>query len=107
VPDTSQLTTPQYDRTQFVRCNTLGHSWYDYDSNWAVPSGTAPLTLRCERCGTERRDIINALGLLVGRSYSYPDGYRYGRGERPARSDFRMMLLQERMKEARKARRSS
>lgn len=104
MPDTSQLTTPQYDRTQFVRCNTLGHSWDDYDSNWAAPSGTAPLTLRCQRCGTERRDTIDSYGDLVTRSYSYPEGYRYGRGERPSRSDFRMVLLQERMRDARSAR---
>ena len=100
------MTTEQYERSQFYRCYTLGHAWVDYDSNWNPGFGT-PLTLRCERCGTERRDIINPNTgqLLPGRKYIYPQGYRYGT-ERPTRDNFRVMLLKQRLAEVR-ARRSA
>lgn len=89
----------------FVRCYTFGHSWHDYDSNWKPSFGT-PLTLRCERCTTERRDTIGASGNVVGRHYHYPPGYRYGRGEgRPTRDEFRVMLLAKRIQEQRQRRR--
>jgi hypothetical protein len=105
----SDLTTPfvptiAHERMGFVRCGTMGHSWFDYDSNWTTRMGT-PLTLRCERCGTERRDVIGTYGNLVSRSYAYPDHYRYPKGERPTRDEFRVLLLMQRMQEARSKRR--
>lgn len=84
-----------------MRCQTLGHAWFDYDdSDWRPPWGTG-LALRCDRCGTRRRDIINANGDLGARQYVYPEGYKYGRGERPSRSDFRLLLIQQRLTERR------
>src|SRR5215467_5155752 len=101
----TDLTTREYDRTQFTRCNTYGHSWFEYDnSDWTPLFGT-PLVLRCERCSTERRDVIGAAGQIIQRHYFYPDGYKYGRGERPTRQEFRLMLLQQKISEARAARR--
>ena len=94
------LTTAQYDRSQYLRCSTYGHAWFDYDSNWTPMWGT-PLTLRCERCGTERRDTIGAAGQVVGRHYDYPTGYKYSKGTRPTRSQFRQMLLAKRIAETR------
>jgi len=100
----TDLTTPQWDRTQYTRCNTYGHSWFDYDnSDWTPLFGT-PLVLRCERCGTERRDVIGSQGQVIQRNYSYPEGYRYGKGERPDRAQFRLMLLEQRIREARAVR---
>jgi len=90
----------------FTRCYTLGHAWEDYDdSDWKPPWGTG-LALRCLRCTTTRRDIINANGDLGARSYVYPDGYRYGRGERPTRADFRLLLISKRLQEHRASRRA-
>ena len=86
-------TTWQNERRQYVRCRTIGHSWHDYDSNWDTKLGV-PLTLRCERCGTERRDVIGSYGQLVTRSYFKPDNYDLGREDyKPSRDDFRLMLL--------------
>jgi hypothetical protein len=106
VTNAAGMTTAQHERTQFVRCNTLGHAWFDYDDSSWSPSFGDPLVLRCERCGTERRDVIGSLGQLIQRHYNYPEGYRYGRGERPSRSEFRIMLLQRRIEEARNSRRT-
>jgi hypothetical protein len=101
----SDLTTAQHERTQFVRCNTIGHAWFDYPSSDWVPQFGDPLVLRCERCGTERRDSIGAHGQILARSYDHPDGYKYGRGEKPSRAEFRRMLLDQQIREAREARR--
>jgi hypothetical protein len=104
------LTTTQYEKTQYVRCNTIGHAWDDVDSNhWTASYGT-PFTVRCERCGTERRDRINpSTGQIVanGRRYLYPTGYKYSAGTRPNRAEFRLMLLQQRIKETRAARKAA
>jgi hypothetical protein len=81
------------ERRNYIRCRAIGHSWIDYDSNWTPQFGT-PLTLRCERCGMERRDSVNLRGELMHRSYARPDHYHLGRDEsKPTRDDFRLMLL--------------
>jgi hypothetical protein len=103
----SDLTTAQYDRSQFVRCNTIGHAWFDYDNSDWRPTFGDPLVLRCERCGTERRDSIGSGGQIVARHYLHPEGYKYGRGEKPTRAEFRRMLLEQRIQEARKARKAA
>ena len=87
----------------YTRCRTFGHSWFDCDSDWKTDLGM-PLTLRCERCMIERRDTIGFYGQLVTRRYTYPQDYRYSRGERPSRNDFRLALLALRLKETRATR---
>src|SRR5580765_3508712 len=88
--------TWQHERRGHIRCHTLGHAWDDCDSNW-TPMWGLPLTVRCQRCGTERRDKVDRhTGAVLpgGRHYVYPAGYRLGRGEeKPTRADFRLMLL--------------
>jgi len=96
-------TTESHERDGFIRCNTMGHAWHDYDSNWSTGMGT-PLTLRCERCGTERRDVIGSFGQLVSRSYAYPAFYKYPKGTRPDRASFRVMLLTKRLMETKRGR---
>ena len=101
------LTTPQFEKTQFVRCNTIGHAWYDYDnSNW-TPQFGEPLVLRCERCGSERRDTIGAAGQVITRSYYHPEGYKYSKGTKPSRAEFRLMLLMTQIEEQRAKRRKA
>ena len=92
--DAAELTTRQFERTQYVRCYTIGHAWFDYDnSEWNPEFGT-PLVLRCERCGSERRDSIGSSGQMIGRNYYYPDDYKYAKGMRPNKDEFRVMLLE-------------
>lgn len=108
MPDASELTTRQYEKTQFVRCNTFGHAWFDYDNSDWTPSWGEPLVLRCERCGSERRDTISSsTGEIVGRSYFHPEGYKYEKGTRPSRAEFRILLLARKIEERRGAKRRS
>jgi hypothetical protein len=93
--------TWHHERRGYVRCRTIGHSWFDYDSLW-TPQFGVPLTLRCERCGTERRDTINnRTGQLLARHYHKPKGYDLTKGEpRLRKDDFRIILMTIRMEEA-------
>ena len=85
-------TTWEHERRGYIRCRTMGHAWFDVDSTW-VPAFGTPLTFHCERCGSERRDIIDINGDLASRSYIKPHGYDLEKGsDRPTRSDFRLML---------------
>lgn len=100
LPDGFQVTL-DHEREGFIRCGTMGHAWHDYDSNWK-PGFGYPLTLRCERCGTERRDVITNWGKLLSRRYVYPTLYKYPRGtKRPSRDEFRVMLLVKQIQESR------
>jgi hypothetical protein len=91
--------------TDYTRCRTYGHAWFEADSDWTTSKGV-PLTLRCERCMTERREAISrSTGELVYRTYKYSDGYAYGKGQTPTRDDFRLALLSLRLKEVRAGRR--
>jgi hypothetical protein len=100
------MTTADHERLGYLRCNTLGHAWHDYDSNWKPQFGS-PLTVRCERCGMERRDTINNHGDLLTRHYTRPANYRYPKGTRPSRADFRVMLLVQRLHETRQTRQTT
>ena len=105
-PDASLLSTQEYEKQQFIRCNTFGHAWFDYDNSDWTPEWGEPLVLRCERCGSERRDTIStSTGDIIGRHYFHPDGYSYDRGTRPTRSEFRILLLAKKIEERGKPKR--
>ena len=81
------------ERRGYIRCRAIGHAWMDYDSTWTPKFGW-PLTVRCERCGMERRDTIHGSGQLLSRHYYRPVNYQLdGDVIRPSRDDFRIMLL--------------
>ena len=83
------------EKRPYIRCRTLGHSWFDTDSNHWTASFGVPLTLRCERCMMERRDSVRwDTGELLSRRYVRPNNYQYGPGESPTRSEFRRLLLE-------------
>lgn len=94
------------ERADYTRCRTYGHAWFEADSDWKSDMGT-PLTLRCERCMTERREVISRLGHLHSRHYVYPSDYQYQWGTVPTKDDFRLALIALRIKEARSARAAS
>ena len=105
--DASLLTTAEFEKTQYIRCNTIGHAWFDYDNSDWKPMFGDPLVLRCERCSTERRDTIGASGQIIARHYFHPEGYKYARGTKPSRAEFRRMLLMKKIEEGRSKRRKS
>jgi hypothetical protein len=83
----------------YFRCRTYGHAWFEYDSSGWSPTMGVPVTLRCERCGSERRDQISRVsGELITRTYNYAPGYQFSRDEegqvgRPPTAVFRLMML--------------
>jgi len=93
--------------TNYTRCRTIGHAWFDCDSDWKSQLGT-PFTVRCERCGAERRDSVSrSTGEVLNRNYTYPPSYAYARNATPTKNDFRLALLSLRLKERRQARHPS
>ena len=103
--DPSLMTTADHERIGYLRCNALGHAWFDVPSDWSTGFGGEQLTVRCERCGSERRDVLSSVtGDLIYRHYVKPESYTYPKGQRPTRKAFRMMLLEQRIREARNAR---
>ena len=79
---------------KYARCGAYGHAWFEYDTTWKPEFGN-PMTLRCERCGTERRDQFSNRGVLIARHYEHPDDYHYVKGQRPSRDEFRMAVYRE------------
>jgi hypothetical protein len=98
----------------YRRCRLLSHSWDEIDStHWAVGAvwqrTCVPMTLMCQHCSMERRDVIEkGTADVVARRYVQPPNYRmnkadYG-GERPKRGDFRLAWLNDHLIELRKER---
>lgn len=56
----------------------MSHSWDTFNpgQDRKAPPGHWLLSLRCERCKTERYDVIDRHGHLVTRDYKYLDAYR-------------------------------
>ena len=77
---------------RFAACGAYGHAWFESDSTWR-PTFGFPITLRCERCGAERRDTVGSRGQLEARHYDYPSGYSYNGAQRPTRADFRLVVV--------------
>ena len=79
---------------EYLECGALGHAWDLVDSNHWTASFGEPVTLRCMRCGTERRDkVMRDSRTLLGRQYIYPIAFKFERGERPTRIDFMLMSI--------------
>lgn len=87
----------------FLRCRAYHHAWDDVDSLHWHPTMGEPLTLRCMRCGSERRDQIGySTGELVTRRYVYTAGYLLGPDDdKPTHNDYVRMLVVQRRRERR------
>ena len=92
-------------RSEFLRCRTLGHQWDDIPVTDRTGFGEQ-LWMRCLRCATERHDGIDTGGRLTYRRYVYPLGYdtAFAGDVAPTRSDFRLMLLDDQVREQRRQR---
>lgn len=61
---------------EFLRCRTYSHAWDQfYPDDLYPPVYGWRLSLRCTRCTTERHDLIDFKGRVMGRRYIYPPGY--------------------------------
>ena len=84
-------------KADYIRCRTYGHAWYEFSpGQMARPLFGFRLSLKCERCTTERHDLIDANGEVGSREYRYPDGYKDAFiDEKPTRAELRLMLRKE------------
>lgn len=85
---------------KFGDCHLLSHQWDYTNSTWVSNLGGVPVTLLCQRCGTERRETwSSSSGEMMGRRYIYPTGYSLARSvtgvDRPTRDDLRAWALEE------------
>lgn len=82
-----------YRHREFVTCRTFGHAWDSIPVTEPDPDGPQ-FWLRCTRCTTLRRDVIDQrYGSLIRRKYDYPDDYQMKGEDVPTRDDFRLRLL--------------
>jgi len=95
-------------RFEYEKCRTWGHAWEDFIPNGKRPQGWGMrFSLRCERCHTERHDVIDSIGELSQRQYVYPDDYRLSADETPTRAQLRLDLLKDIRSQARERRRKA
>lgn len=80
-------------RDAFLACRTWGHAWRlqstPLDEDWG-----RVMVAQCASCRTTKTESWGASGVIVSRSYEYPDGYVFaGRGWNVQRADSRQELL--------------
>jgi hypothetical protein len=94
-------------QANYLLCRSVGHAWDVVAADKLSRKGGVPVWLRCERCGTERRDAVSpTTGELWARQYVYDTSYRHSFDSQfadaaPTKSDWRRMLLGERLIQAR------
>jgi hypothetical protein len=83
-------------RLEYEKCRTWGHAWSDFIPHGKRPPGWGRrFSLRCDRCATERHDVIDTLGDLSTRQYVYPDDYHIARDAKPTLQMMRLDLLRQ------------
>jgi len=92
--DAALMTTREHEQTQYIKCYAIGHAWFEYNNSDWRPEWGEGFVLRCERCSTERRDVTDRTGKLSTRSYRHPEGYKYAKGSKPTKDEFRRLMME-------------
>lgn len=87
-------------------CDLIRHAFFRVPGDWTPPYEGQIETVRCERCGTERRSIFQRnTGALLYRRYIRTEGWvNYPKNERPSIEELRLGWINQQITEARKAR---
>jgi hypothetical protein len=87
-------------------CDLYQHAWFPVDADWKPPFQGSIKTMRCERCGSEKREIWQPnTGRLIYRRYVHTEGWVvYSKGERPTKDDLRLAEITKEIIAAREAR---
>lgn len=88
------------------QCDLWRHAWFPVDADWTPPFQGDIETARCERCGSERREIWQPhTGALLYRRYVHTVGWvKYKRDERPSMDQLRRAWIAGAIIQAREAR---
>lgn len=65
-----RVVTPTIQPTHQITCDNFGHSWFEEPVDW-TPSWGYPVSLRCSRCDSQRRDVYDQTGNLSMRRYLF------------------------------------
>lgn len=80
----------------FLACRELGHMWKPWRAEWSGELRAYERELRCSRCKTFRRQLVNDQGHVLSNNYRYADGYQAKNVEnvvRVSRDVFRLEAL--------------
>jgi hypothetical protein len=86
-----------------IECRDYGHSWRRHNVVWRKSERSYERVLRCTRCRTLRRDLLNSDGDPVRSNYEYADHYLIdglGRLTGPDRSALRLANLRSALSDA-------
>lgn len=84
------MTSTASRQAGYDRCRGVNHAWYDIDAD-RNPSFGYPMWLKCDSCGTIRKDIVDRHGNVLDRQYDYPPDYKDSEGH--SKADFRARLI--------------
>lgn len=73
-PDFSLESVIESMRDEHVQCRDFSHSWRPFTASQA-PDGHYEQVLRCSRCRTLRKRLLDRRGAVVSSAYEYADGY--------------------------------
>lgn len=65
---------------EYLLCREIGHIWQPYSAAWVAKLRRYERILRCSRCLTDRKQLLDPRGHIVSSSYDYPDGYAHEGG---------------------------
>lgn len=80
----------------YLACRELGHTWRPWRAEWSGELRAYERELRCSRCKTTRRQVVNDQGHVLSNGYRYADGYQakdVEKGVRVSRDVFRLEAL--------------
>jgi Ribonuclease G/E len=58
-----------------LHCRELGHVWRDHTVAWDAKARVFDRALRCQSCGSIRRQVLDRRGHVVRNGYNYTEGY--------------------------------
>lgn len=62
-------------KQSWLLCRELGHTWKPFTARFVIEQRAYERSLRCSRCATERREVLDSSGHKVSSQYVHPDGY--------------------------------
>lgn len=65
---------------EYLLCREIGHVWQPYTATWVGKLRRFERVLRCTRCRTDRKQLLDSRGHITSSSYDYPDGYAHEGG---------------------------
>jgi hypothetical protein len=58
-----------------LHCRELGHVWRDHTVTWDTKARVFDRALRCQSCGSIRRQVLDRRGHVIRNGYTYAEGY--------------------------------